>query len=148
MPGSRLMPNSNGWSFIWSRASTMLKLPVPIMPSLPVPNCSAKVAPVSARALSGTLLGRDHVARPLVHLLDAVADERLVAALVGLDRGTGRPHQRADGEDVAAGAVAGQVVAGDAVTERVILSAYVRTSARLVGGLFGSSPAFVNRSLL
>ena len=50
------MPKSNGsWPFIWSRASVMLKLPVPIMPSLPVPNCTAKVSPFSAWALAGTL---------------------------------------------------------------------------------------------
>ena len=96
----------------------MLKLPGPHHADLARPELLGERGTGLGPRAVGDVLGRDHVARPLVDLLDAVADERLVAALVGLDRGTGRPHQRADGEDVAAGAVAGQVVAGDAAAER------------------------------
>ena len=62
--------------------------------------------------------GLDHVAGPLQHLLDAVADQRLVAGVRRLDLGAGGPHQRADGEDVAAGAGAGQEVALHVAAER------------------------------
>ncbi len=40
--------------FCW-RASVMLKLPVPIMPTLPEPNCRWNVSPFSARSPSCTL---------------------------------------------------------------------------------------------
>ena len=62
--------------------------------------------------------GLDHVARPLQHLLDAVALERLVIGVLRLDRGAARPHQRADGEDVAAGAGARQEIALHVAAER------------------------------
>ncbi len=61
--------------------------------------------------------GLDHVAGQLEDLLDAVADQRLVARAGRLDLGARGPHQRADGEDVAAGAVARQVVALDVAAE-------------------------------
>ena len=53
MPGRRAMPKF--MVGFWSRASEMLKLPVPIMPTLPEPNCKWKVSPFSARSLSWTL---------------------------------------------------------------------------------------------
>ena len=55
LPGRFVMPNSNGWSFIWSLASVMLKLPVPIMPTLPEPNWRWNVSPFSEWSLSWTL---------------------------------------------------------------------------------------------
>ena len=62
--------------------------------------------------------GGDHVARPLQHLLHALALQRLAVRGFGLDGGAARPHQRADGEDVAAGAGAGQEVALHVAAER------------------------------
>jgi hypothetical protein len=62
--------------------------------------------------------GLDHVPLELEDGLDSVADERLVAALAGFDRGIRRPHQRTDCADVAAGAVGGQVVALDVAAQR------------------------------
>jgi hypothetical protein len=53
IPGSRAMPKSI-FGFCW-RARVMLKLPVPIMPTLPDPNCRWNVSPFSLRAPSGTL---------------------------------------------------------------------------------------------
>ena len=130
MPGSRLMPNSNGWSFIWSRASAMLKLPGAHHAELAGAELLGERRAGLGAGAVGDVAGLDHVARPLEHLLDAVADERLVAALAGLDRGAGRPHQRADGEDVAAGAVARQVVALDVAAERGDLVGVRRGSRR------------------
>ena len=63
----------------WSRARVILKLPVPIMPTLPEPNCRWNVSPFSARSLSWTLPALIMSRATLQHLLDAVADERLVA---------------------------------------------------------------------
>jgi hypothetical protein len=65
----------------------------------------------------GDVAGLDHVPGELEDLLDPVADQRLVARAGGLDLGPRGPHQRPDGEDVAAGAVAGQVVALDVTAE-------------------------------
>ena len=52
-PGSSAMPNF--MVGFCSRRSVMLKLPVPIMPTLPEPNRRWKVSPFSARAFSCTL---------------------------------------------------------------------------------------------
>ena len=115
-PGSSAMPKS--MSGFCSLTSVMLKLPVPIMPTLPEPNCRWKVSPVSARASSCTLPALYHVARPFQHLLDAVALQRLAVGGLRLDRAAGRPDQRAEGEDVAAGAGARQEVAVHVAAER------------------------------
>ncbi len=67
----------------------MLKLPVPIMPILPVPNCSAKVAPVSARALSGTFfaatMSRAHWATCLTPSPTSGSSPHLSASIVAPD---------------------------------------------------------------
>ena len=62
--------------------------------------------------------GLDHVARPLQHFLDAVAIERLAVGSLRLDSRAASPHQRRDGEDVAAGAGARQEVALHVAAER------------------------------
>ncbi len=53
------------------------------------------LARLGARVLMH-VAGLDHVAGPLQHLLDAVAVQRLVIGVLGLDRGAARPDQRAD----------------------------------------------------
>ena len=67
----------------------MLKFPVPIMPILPVPNCSANVAPVSARALSGTFLAatmsRAHWSTALTPSPTSGSSPHLLASIVAPD---------------------------------------------------------------
>ncbi len=106
------MPTLSNRSGFWLLGrGVRLKLPVPIMPTLPEPNCRGKVSPFSA------LVGRIdqaflvHHAGPFEHLGDVVADQRLVAGIERLDLAARGPDQRAEGEDVAAGAVAREVVA-------------------------------------
>ena len=145
-PGRSVTPRS--MSGFCCLASTTLKLPVPMIPTLPDPNTSANV--LAVLRLSGrvdqTLLV--HRARPLQHRRDVLADQRLVAALGRLDRAARRPDHRGEGEDVAPRAVARQVVPVVAVAEGVDLAPPCHAArCRLVGGCSGSRPACSNKPL-
>ena len=122
------MPNSNGMVLHLVARQHDVEVPGPHHAELARPELLGERGTGLGPRAVGDVPGRDHVARPLGHLLDAVADERLAAALLGLDRRAGRPHQRADGEDVAACAVARQVVALDVAAE---LGDGVRVGAQL-----------------
>ena len=52
----------------WSRASVMLKLPVPIMPTLPEPNLQVEGLAVLGAVALMDVAGLDHVALNCEHL--------------------------------------------------------------------------------